>query len=144
IECLFNADTLLRVASELWNRNPKPRVSWDRVEDDFRLLVAAATALNRAIHESELLGSQYEVGHTYFFDVVRFLKDELEDGGHKRQGFLWNKKRRPRDGGAVERLWRLSLEPLLREYLSGLRGRERDDELQRLRSAFFSPPEVEE
>jgi 5-methylcytosine-specific restriction protein B len=144
IECLFNADTLLRVASELWSRKPKTRVSWDRVEDDFRLLASAAAALNHAIHESELLGSQYEVGHTYFFDVVRFLKNELEDGGQRRQGYLWNKKRRPRDGGAVERLWRLSLEPLLREYLSGLRGRERDDELQRLRSVFFSPPEAEE
>jgi hypothetical protein len=53
-------------------------------------------------------------------------------------------KRRPRDNGAVERLWRLSLEPLLREYLSGLRGRERDDELQRLRNVFFSPPEADE
>lgn len=144
IECLFDADTLLRVAGELWNCKPKPRVSWERVEDDFRLLVSAATALNHAIHESELLGSQYEVGHTYFFDVVRFLKDELEDGGQRRQGFLWNKKRRPRDGGAVERLWRLSLEPLLREYLSGLRGRERDDELQRLCGVFFAPPETEE
>lgn len=144
IECLFDADTLLRVAGELWNRKPKSRVSWERVEDDFRLLVSAATALNHAIHESELLGSQYEVGHTYFFDVVRFLKDELVDGGQRRQGFLWNKKKRPRDGGAVERLWRLSLEPLLREYLSGLRGRERDDELQRLRGVFFAPPETEE
>ena len=100
--------------------------------------------MNRAIHESELLGSQYVVGHTYFFDVVQFLKEELQDAGRGRQGYLWNKKRRPRDNGAVERLWKLSLEPLLREYLSGLRGRERDDELQRLRDVFFSPPEADE
>jgi 5-methylcytosine-specific restriction protein B len=144
IECLFDADTLLRVAGELWNRKPASKFTWDRVEDDFRQLSLAATALNRAIHQSELLGSQYEVGHTYFFDVVQFLKQELQDAGRGRQGYLWKKNRRPRDNGAVERLWRLSLEPLLREYLSGLRGGERDAELQRLREVFFSPPEAEE
>jgi 5-methylcytosine-specific restriction protein B len=143
IECLFDAETLLRVARELWNRFPKPRVLWERVEDDFRLLVLAATALNRAIHTSDLLGSQYEIGHTYFFDIVQFLKDELVDGGSKRQKFLWSSKNRPREGGAVELLWRLSLEPLLREYLSGLRSQERDDELKRLKEVFFSPSEIE-
>lgn len=141
IECRFDADTLLQVAKELWSRDPRPRFTWDRVEDDFRLLASAASVLNQAIHESELLGSQYEVGHTYFFDVVQFLQEELADAGRGRQSFLW-KNRRPRR--VVERLWKLSLEPLLREYLSGLRGREREDELQRLRDVFFSPPEVEE
>src|SRR5207244_2041746 len=46
IECLFDEDTLLRVAGELWNRKPTSKFTWDRVEDDFRLLASAATALN--------------------------------------------------------------------------------------------------
>ena len=79
IECPFDAEVLLQVVQERWSSDPAPRHGWDRVEGDFRLLASAASALNRAVRESELLGPQYEVGHTYFFDVVRFLRQELED-----------------------------------------------------------------
>jgi 5-methylcytosine-specific restriction protein B len=142
VECPFDADVLLEVVQERWSRDPAPHHAWDRVEDDFRRLASAASALNRAVRESELLGPQYEVGHTYFFDVVHFLRQELADAGRGRRYFLWGNKGRAL--GAVERLWDLSLKPLLGEYLAGLRGGEREKELQRLRDVFFAPPEAEE
>lgn len=141
IECPFDAEALLEVVQELWTRPPAPRHGWDRVEDDFRRLAAAASALNRAVRESDLLGPQYEVGHTYFFDAVHFLKEELADAGRGRKHFLWQNGR-PR--WAVERIWDLSLKPLLGEYLAALRGREREVELRRLRDVFLYPPEAEE
>jgi len=139
IECPFDADVLLQVVQEMWTKDPAPRHGWDRVEDDFGRLAAAASALNRAIRDSELLGPQYEVGHTYFFDVVRLLRQELDDAGRGRKQILWGK-----DRSSVERLWDLSLKPLLKEYLAALRGPEREVELRRLRDVFFSPPEAEE
>jgi 5-methylcytosine-specific restriction protein B len=145
IECPFEPDVLFDVLQKKWAARPSSlsRHGWDRVEDDFRRLVAAATALKQAINESKLLGPQYEVGHTYFFDVVLFLQNELIDKtlGHK---FYLYQKGKPRDNGAVQRLWKLSLEPLLKEYLSGLREDERKGELDRLKNAFYSPPEAEE
>lgn len=141
LECPYDAEALLQVLQEMWTRNPAPRHGWDRVEEDFRRLAGAATALNVAIRESDLLGPQYEVGHTYFFDVVYFLRQELADAGRGRRQFLWGKGRPLR---AVERLWNLSLKPLLGEYLAALRGREREDELRRLREVFFSSKESEE
>ncbi len=45
------------------------------MEVDFRKLAGAATALNREIHDSPLLGAQYEIGHTYLLDVVFFLRN---------------------------------------------------------------------
>jgi 5-methylcytosine-specific restriction protein B len=141
IECPFDVDVLLQVVQELWSRDPPPRHDWDRVEGDFRLLASAASALNRAVRESEVLGPQYEIGHTYFFDVVYFLRQDLADAGRGRKFFLWQNGRPRR---AVERLWELSLKPLLGEYLAALRGGEREEELRHLRDAFYSPPEVEE
>jgi 5-methylcytosine-specific restriction protein B len=141
VECPFDRDVLLQVVQEMWSTNPAPRHSWDRIEEDFRRLAAAASALNQSVRESELLGPQYEVGHTYFFDVVHFLRHELADAGKGRKHFLWGKNGPLR---AVERLWDLSLKPLLGEYLAALRGSDREDELGRLRDVFFSPPEAEE
>lgn len=141
VECPFDPDVLLEVVQELWAKDPAPRYGWDNVENDFRRLATAASALNRAIRASELLGPQYEVGHTYFFDVVHFLRQELADAGRGRKHFLWGK------GGhlqAVERLWDLSLKPLLEQYLAGLREGERKAELRDLQKVFFDPPEAEE
>jgi hypothetical protein len=46
---------------------------WDIVEADVQRLSDQADNLNRANKDSPLLGQQYEIGHTYFFDVARFL-----------------------------------------------------------------------
>jgi 5-methylcytosine-specific restriction enzyme B len=143
IDCPFEPEVLLDVLQEKWSTAPS-RHSWDRVGEDFRRLVAAATALNEAIRASKLLGPQYEVGHTYFFDVVLFLQQELADKTLGLKVYLWNKKGKPRENGAVQRFWKLSLEPLLKEYLSGLREDERKGELDRLQGAFYSPAVPEE
>lgn len=142
IECPFDPDVLLQVLQEKWTKASTLKHGWDRVEDDFRRLATAATALNQAVRKSDLLGPQYEVGHTYFFDVVYFLRQELADAGRGRKQFLWNVKGRPLP--AVERLWDLALRPLIGEYLAALRGREREEELNRLRDVFLTPKEAEE
>jgi 5-methylcytosine-specific restriction protein B len=53
---------------------------------------------------------------------------------------LWRKGEALRP---VEQVWRLSLQPLLEQYLSGLETAARDTELERLRQAFLVAPESE-
>lgn len=139
--CGFGADALLQVIQSRWTDKPAGVNGWDCVEEDFKRLVSAAAALNDAIRQSDLLGPQYEIGHTYFFDTEHFLRQELEGTTGARKIFLW-RKNRPEP--PVARLWNLSLKPLLCEYLSGLRAQEREKELKRLEAIFFSPPEPEE
>jgi 5-methylcytosine-specific restriction enzyme B len=79
----------------------------------------------------------------YFFDVVLFLQKELADKTPQYKVYL-TRKGKPRENGAVERLWKLSVEPLLKEYLAGLREDERKGEMDRLQNAFYSPPEPDE
>jgi 5-methylcytosine-specific restriction protein B len=136
-DCPFNAYEMLRVIEHLWAQKTLKNCGWDRVRADFSRLAAAATALNRAIRASPLLGAQYEIGHTYFFDAVAFLREQLIDT--PRQKFLLWGKAAPTQ--PVRDLWHLALRPLLREYLSGLDANTRHSELSRLEGVFFKNPE---
>lgn len=127
--CPFDAEALVGAAEAKW-RDLKSGLDWSRIEPDFRKLAAAASVLNKEIHDSPLLGAQYEIGHTYLLDVVMFLRNFLGSRPTRKQNYLWNKK-----GDALEpvvQAWNLSLRPLLEQYLAGLDASARNAELDRL------------
>ncbi|MGI9130039.1 MAG: AAA family ATPase [Roseomonas sp.] len=134
--CAFDAEALVGAAKTKW-LGLKSNLDWDRVEPDFRKLAAAAAALNSVIHDSQLLGPQYEIGHTYFLDVVVFLHNFLGPHPTRKQNYLWNKK-----GDALEpvlQLWSLSLYPLLEQYLAGQDATTRKVELDQLSKVLLKP-----
>lgn len=138
IDCPFDRDTLLEATEQRWRAGPDI-VEWDRVRADFTRLADAAQALNEAIRGSAHLGPQYEIGHAYFFDVIDFLRQDLGERSRARRTFLWS-RHGPRQ--PIEALWNLSIQPLLREYLSGLDTPTRDAELKRLQGIFFATPDL--
>lgn len=138
--CPFDAEALLGAAEAKW-KDLKSGLDWDRIEPDFRKLASAAAALNRQIHDSPLLGGQYEIGHTYLLDVVVFLRNFLGPRPTRKQNHLWNKK-----GEALEpvvQVWNLSLRPLLEQYLAGLDATARNAELDRLSKVLLKPTVTE-
>ena len=135
--CAFDADALLIAAEARWNEL-KSDLAWNCVEADFRRLAAAAAALNKEIYDSPLLGSQYEIGHTYLLDVVVFLQKFLGSRPTRKQNYLWNKKGEAL--GPVMQVWKLSLRPLLEQYLAGLDATSRDAELERLATVLIKSP----
>ena len=72
--------------------------------------------LNKVIEDTNGLGAAYMIGPAYF----RKLKD---------------------NGGSFEKLWKMNLEPLLREYLRGFRRIE--DTMEKFKKAFFEEGKVE-
>lgn len=140
IPCFFDRLALLQVVEKQLTDVPIPHNSWSRMEKDFQRLGDAAESLNDAIQNSDYLGPQYQIGHTYFFDVVTFLRDDLQ-GAKARRSYLW---RAGQPLAPIEKLWTLSLFPLLEQYLFGLRENERKEELKTLRDKFLYPPEAEE
>lgn len=136
--CPFDAEALVGAAEAKWN-DLKSGLAWDRIKDDFGKLAGAAAALNREIHDSPLLGSQYEIGHTYLLDVVLFLRNT--EGLRRKQNFLWNKKGDAL--GPVIQVWNLSLRPLLEQYLAGLDATARNAELERLAKVLLKPTVIE-
>jgi len=134
--CPFDGEALMGAAESRWNEL-KSGLGWSRVEADFRKLAGAATALNREIHDSPLLGAQYEIGHTYLLDVVVFLRNFLGPRPTRKHNYLWNRR-----GDALEpviQVWSLSIRPLLEQYLAGLDANARNAELERLSKVLLKP-----
>lgn len=105
---------------------------------DIETLAEHAADLNKHIRNSPLLGEQYELGHTYYFDVAGFIRawPRVRLKYQRPKGYLW----RPGDGKPEDPLldlWRHSLRPLLAEYLAGIEPQSARAELDRLRGVFL-------
>jgi 5-methylcytosine-specific restriction protein B len=111
----FDADQFLQIARLRWEKSITR--DWNRHEPEFALLSERAQTLNRQITDHPALGQQYEIGHTYFCDVISFIVEDLA-AVRGRQKLLFSKTGHARDE-TVGRLWRYSLEPLIQQYLSG-------------------------
>lgn len=135
--CPFDAEALMGAAESRRNEL-KTGLNWtSRGEADFRKLAGATTALNREIHDSPLLGAQYEIGHTYLLDVMVFLRNFLGPRPTRKHNYLWN-----RCGDALEpviQVWCLSIRPLLEQHLAGLDPNARNTELERLAKVLLKP-----
>ncbi len=129
-ESRFDQGTLMTVLEKRW-RTGERKQSWEKVRPDMELLAEAASHLNDRIAAIEELGEQYEIGHTYLFDIVTLL-----DAAATRRAstFLWTRKGEPKD--PVRQLWDLALKPLLVEYLAGLEAERKKELLDDLWTAF--------
>ena len=135
VEAGYNPDALLQMSYAKWCALSwrDKSISWDRVEPDFELLVISANKINQVIRDEPELGRDFELGHVFFAEAVSFLHQFLQEKPRS-QMFLFAKNGSWRD--PIEKLWRLSLSPLLREYLSGLDGESQGRILKRLKDAF--------
>jgi 5-methylcytosine-specific restriction protein B len=134
----FDSVRLAEVLAQRWQEGDSAeRYPWARVEEDFQGFVDRATVLNDEIAASGLLGRDYEIGHTYFFDIVGLLaRAEHMHRKARASQFLWNRK-----GEAlapVRDLWRMSIEPLIDQYLQGVDADSRRTALARLEKVFLS------
>jgi len=137
----FDRERLLGILEEQWlaleAEDGTKGIGWDTVSTDMEALGAAAGKLNDKIAEIDLLGPQYEIGHTYFADIVPILAAGLTAG---RRVFLWGRGRHPQTA-ELEQFWDLSLEPLIDEYLAGLDQDTRQKLADDLRTTFLASPE---
>jgi 5-methylcytosine-specific restriction protein B len=133
----FERSRLTEVLQDLWAKTGmEPRYKWGRLQDEMVLFTTRAEQLNEQIVTSSLLGRDYEIGHTYFFDITGLLaKSERLHRKTRASQFLWNSKGEARQ--PVRDLWRMSLEPLLDQYLQGVDADSRASELSRLERIFL-------
>lgn len=133
----FDRARLAAVLPELWEQTDMAqRYPWERISDEMEAFASRAERLNEQIAASSLLGRDYELGHTYFFDVIGLLaKSERLRRKVRASQFLWNKKGEAHP--PVRDLWRMSLEPLVDQYLQGVDADSRNKELTRLANAFL-------
>lgn len=135
----FKRDAIPDVVQQRWEALDASRHHpWERLRPDIEQLADRAALLNEHIRNSPLLGEQYELGHTYYFDVTSFIRawPRVRLKGQRPRGYLW----RPSDGKPEDPLldlWRHSLRPLLAEYLAGIEPQAARAELERLREVLL-------
>jgi 5-methylcytosine-specific restriction protein B len=133
----FSREDFLTVAQYRWEelqRKGEARKPWERFEEEFETLADRAVAVNRMIDGHHSLGPHYQIGHTYFCDVVSFASKDLS-AKPSRQRLLFNKKN---EGiTPITSLWKYSLRPLLEQYLSGVDGPERDGVLRQAQALLL-------
>jgi 5-methylcytosine-specific restriction enzyme B len=121
----YDRQQFLDVAEHRWKRlRSQSRISrdWERYATEFETLADRAEALNTLIERHPSLGNQYQIGHTYFCDVVSFIEQDLATGNKQR--VLFSRRGEGRDE-TIGALWHYSLSPLLGQYLSGIDSAER-------------------
>jgi 5-methylcytosine-specific restriction enzyme B len=132
----FRRPQFLSIAEYQWRQlqnEGRLTKDWERYADEFELLADRAEGLNQLIDQHLSLGPQYQIGHTYFCDVVSFVESDLAT--RNRQYVLFNRRGDGREE-TIGTLWRYSLQPLLEQYLSGTDGRERDAFLKSAETVF--------
>ena len=134
----FERDVIPAVVRERWLARTElaRRYPWERLEPEIEWMAEYATRLNREIGVSDVLGPQYEIGHTYFFDIVAFVAEWPRLQSRSRPShFLWTKGDEPLP--PLQDLWERSLRPLLEQYLAGVDPQSAQHELNRLRSVLY-------
>ena len=131
----FDRQQFLAVAEYRWERS-RIRKDWERYVSEFETLAERAGFLNERIAQHPSLGEQYQIGHTYFCDVVSFIETELA-AQPRMQFVLYNSRGRGRQQ-TVGTLWRYSIAPLLEQYLSGVDSAERKTFLDQAESLLMA------
>lgn len=133
----FERSRLTEVLRERWAATDmEDRYKWERLDTEMELFATRAELLNDQIGVSTLLGRDYEIGHTYFFDIVGLLaRSERLHRKTRASQFLWN--RRGEAHQPTRDLWSMSIEPLLDQYLQGVDAESRASELDRLEQIFL-------
>jgi 5-methylcytosine-specific restriction protein B len=135
----FSGEDFLAVARFRWNALIESRAirkEWEKVEGEFQTLAERAERLNKLIDGNSTLGPQYQIGHTYFCDVVAFAHRFLIASEKRRNRVLFNSRGWALD--PVVALWRYSLRPLLEQYLSGIDADERGALLKSAEAALLA------
>lgn len=133
-ECPFEADTLLAIIEHRWPEQVAARFPIEDAMPQLERLADRAQALNEAIAASPELGRQFQIGHTYFADIVFFIGQWVRGRKTKPANgtYLWTASGNPQP--PLVDLWNRSLEPLIEQYLAG--SDIRDDELKQFRDTF--------
>lgn len=88
-------------------------------------------ALNNEIENTEELGSQYHIGHTFFGEIVEIFNQFSEIQGKEINSiFIKN--------GPVKVLWDISIKPMLEAFLGNMDKQTREEKINGLESIFIN------
>ncbi len=104
-----------------------------KMDGEVETFIANAGNLNLKITSIEELGDQYQIGHTFFGEIVEIYKGYKEIRGYKSL-----QKQIYRSKGPASILWSISIEPMLKSFLGNMEPDESARVLTELKNIYFS------
>lgn len=123
----FNEDVLKSI---IWNKNKQFNTKL-KVEEVNKYL-QNCKALNAELHKMPELGPQYEIGHTFFGEVVEIFNSYKSIHGYSNQ----LSKQIFRNGGAIDIIWSISIEPIIEAFLGNLDKESKQTHIKVLKKTF--------
>lgn len=96
--------------------------------DEVTTYIERCKDLNKAIQENELLGDQYQIGHTFFAEVIDIC--EKFNISIRTQQFLI------KGDGPAKVLWDISIEPILDAFLGATDPKTKKETIDQFRDIF--------
>jgi 5-methylcytosine-specific restriction protein B len=93
--------------------------------EDIDAYIAKCSALNNAIEGIEDLGKQYQIGHTFFAEIV-----DIHESFRKIEGLA--RLRLLRKNASVKILWDISIKPMLEAFLGNMDRTTKEDHINKL------------
>jgi 5-methylcytosine-specific restriction protein B len=122
----FNAQTLRHIIKSK-QKDKKYKVN----EAELLRFINNCDALNNEIENTEELGSQYHIGHTFFGEIVEIFNQFSEIQGKEINSiFIKN--------GPVKVLWDISIKPMLEAFLGNMDKQTREEKINGLESIFIN------
>ena len=121
----YNQDTLKNII--LQKRTAlKSNIKDDEIED----YITKCSALNDAIENIEELGKQYQIGHTFFAEIVEIHESFRDLEGFPRLKLL-------KKNASVKILWDISVKPMLEAFLGNMDRATKEEHINKLAVIFL-------
>lgn len=123
----FNEDVLKSI---IWNKNKQLKTKLKG--DEVNRYLQNCKALNAELRKMPELGPQYEIGHTFFGEVVEIFNSYKAIHGYSNQ----LSKQIFRNGGAIDIIWSISIEPIIEAFLGNLDKESKQTHIKALEKTF--------
>jgi 5-methylcytosine-specific restriction protein B len=101
-------------------------------EDEINIFIDRCSKINNKIDELNDLGKQYEIGHTFFSEII-----DISSQFVGRPGYMGKIKLFKTDGPANV-LWNISIEPIITAFLGNLDETQKDERIKELKEIFIN------
>lgn len=101
-------------------------------EDEINTFIDRSSKVNEKIDELNELGKQYEIGHTFFSEII-----DIAGQYTGRPGYI-NGIKLFKTGGPAEVLWNVSISPMITAFLGNLDDTQKEERIKEMREIFIN------
>lgn len=105
----------------------EPKIS----DDDIEKFATRCEILNKEIKKSDELGEQYQIGHTFFSEIVDIYTQYSSIQGKKPESIF-------KKNGAIKILWDISIRPMLDAFFGNMDKQTKQSQINTLEKVYFN------